>query len=279
MADMTTAPDHRTAVTDMFSTFAPDYGEADTSYFTTFGGWLVEAAGLRPGDRVFEVGAGKGAVTVPAAEAVGPTGYVEATDRAAGMLTALQGEVARRGLAQVRVRAGDAQEPTADGADFDVALAGLVLFFLPDPGMAVDRLQRLLRPGGTLALSSFDEPDPRWNWLAEMAEYSTGWTSGRPPHDGPFVSTEALNDFLGEHGYLQVNSTIRELTTTFAGADEWFDFSNSNGMRTIWMNTPPERLAAARDHARRRVEEMTTAEGVISLTTQLRLTTAQKQEA
>ncbi|MGI8881418.1 MAG: class I SAM-dependent methyltransferase [Jatrophihabitans sp.] len=273
---MTTAPDRRTAVTDMFSNFAPDYGEADTSYFTTFGAWLVDAAGVRSGDRVFEVGAGKGAVTVPAAEAVGPTGYVEATDRAAGMLTALQAEVARRGLTQVRVRAGDAQEPTSDEADFDVVLAGLVLFFLPDAGMAVDHLQRLLRPGGTLALSSFDEPDPRWSWLAEMAEYSTGWTGGKPPHEGPFVSTEALNGFLAEHGYLQVDSTIRELTTTFSSVDQWFDFSNSNGMRTIWMNTPPDRLDAAREHARRRVQERATADGSISLTTQVRLTTAQK---
>jgi cyclopropane fatty-acyl-phospholipid synthase-like methyltransferase len=44
-------------------------------YFSVFGRWLVEGAQLVPGERVLDVGCGRGAVTIPAAIAVGATGH------------------------------------------------------------------------------------------------------------------------------------------------------------------------------------------------------------
>jgi hypothetical protein len=45
-------------------------------FFATIGARLVELAELRPGESVVDVGAGRGATLVPAAERVGPAGRV-----------------------------------------------------------------------------------------------------------------------------------------------------------------------------------------------------------
>lgn len=59
----------------------------------------------------------------------------------------------------VRVQ-GDAQRlPFADGS-FDVVLSSEMVEHVPDPGQAVRELCRVVRPGGTLALTT-----PNWTWV------------------------------------------------------------------------------------------------------------------
>src|SRR2546421_7994686 len=121
---------------------------------------LVAAAGLRPGDRVLDVGSGRGANLFPAAAAVGPEGSVIGVDLAPGMVAQTAAEIERRGLTNARVRIGDAETPDFPEGGFDAVLAGLILYFLPDAPAAGRAYARLLRPCGRLALSTFQEMSP-----------------------------------------------------------------------------------------------------------------------
>ena len=58
---------------------------------------------------------------------------------------------------------GDAAVPPYPEASCDVVLARHVLWALPDPGAALDRWVRLLRPGGRLVLV-----EGRWSTGAEL---------------------------------------------------------------------------------------------------------------
>jgi SAM-dependent methyltransferase len=65
---------------------------------------------------------------------------------------------ARNGAAiragRVELRLGDVRQPLPyDGAAFDKAYAVQVLYFLPDPLPVLRELRRVLRPGGTLAIT------------------------------------------------------------------------------------------------------------------------------
>ncbi|MBG0562370.1 class I SAM-dependent methyltransferase [Actinoplanes aureus] len=120
---------------------------------------LAAAAGIRAGDRVLDVGCGRGAVLFPAARAAGPRGRVTGIDLAPAMVELTRADAA--GLPQVEVAVGDAQAPDFPESSFDVVTAGLLLFFLPDPGAALRAYRKLLRPRGTLAFSTFAEFDPR----------------------------------------------------------------------------------------------------------------------
>lgn len=114
---------------------------------------MLEAAALRPGERVLDVACGTGLVTLRAAEAVGAGGAVVGTDLSGEMVAAAEAAVARQGLAQVRIERADAEElPFADGS-FDVALCGLGLMYVPDPVQALREMRRVLRPGGRAAVA------------------------------------------------------------------------------------------------------------------------------
>lgn len=109
---------------------------------------LLAMAALQPGERVLDLAAGTGLVTFPAAEAVGPTGAVTATDISDAMVAMLKGEAARRGLAQVSAERADAESfPFPDGS-FDAVLCALGLMYVPDPAACLTGARRVLRPGG-----------------------------------------------------------------------------------------------------------------------------------
>src|SRR5690606_38217362 len=70
---------------------------------------LLALAALRPGERVLDIACGTGLVTLPAAERVGPSGSVMATDISEAMITRIRDEAARRGLPHLTAARMDAE--------------------------------------------------------------------------------------------------------------------------------------------------------------------------
>lgn len=108
----------------------------------------------------------RGAVLIPAADAVGAGGRVTGVDLAPGRVA--RTAAAAAGRPQVTVLVGDAQAPDFPPGSFDVPTAGLVLFFLPDPAAALAAYRRVLRPGGRLAFSAFAAHDPLYRQAQEI---------------------------------------------------------------------------------------------------------------
>ena len=98
---------------------------------------------------------GTGLVTFPAADAVGDTGVVMATDLSDVMVARVAEEAARRGLPQVSSRRMDAEHLEFGDASFDLALCSLGLMYAPDPVKALAEMCRVLTPGGRVAVSSW----------------------------------------------------------------------------------------------------------------------------
>ena len=71
---------------------------------------MLDLAGVDIGHRVLDVAAGTGEQTLLAAQRVGPTGAVLATDIAAQMLALAEDAVARAGLENVETRVLDARD-------------------------------------------------------------------------------------------------------------------------------------------------------------------------
>ncbi len=124
---------------------------------------LLEAAGVRSGDRVLDVGCGPGYFIRILAEAVGPGGSAVGTDAAPEMIE-YASRKARR-LSNCRFESGTAESLAFPDASFDVVVSSLMLHHLPEEVrlQAVGEMKRVLRPGGTLLLAEFTIPK-RGGW-------------------------------------------------------------------------------------------------------------------
>jgi SAM-dependent methyltransferase len=124
--------------------------------------------GLKPGERILDMGAGAGR---HAFEAYRRGGDVVALDHDAEELKtvaeyfeAMRLEGGLPAGAEATVHVGDALELPFDSEEFDRIVAAEVLEHIPADIQAIHELVRVLRPGGTLAVSV-----PRWfpeivNW-------------------------------------------------------------------------------------------------------------------
>jgi ubiquinone/menaquinone biosynthesis C-methylase UbiE len=112
---------------------------------------MLDEAGLRPGMRVLDLGAGTGDTTLDAARRVGPAGSVLAVDISQAMLDVLAEEAEKTGLTNITTLAGDAAALDLPAAGFDAALSANCLQFIPDVGAALRAVRRALRPGARFA--------------------------------------------------------------------------------------------------------------------------------
>ncbi|MEJ2085689.1 MAG: methyltransferase domain-containing protein [Acidobacteriota bacterium] len=109
---------------------------------------LLEMAELQPGEKVLDIACGTGLVTFPAAEAVGETGEVLATDLSQGMVDLLAEQIRQKGLPQVSAVRMEAENLDLEAESFDAALCALGLMYVPSPVVALQEMKRVLRPGG-----------------------------------------------------------------------------------------------------------------------------------
>jgi demethylmenaquinone methyltransferase/2-methoxy-6-polyprenyl-1,4-benzoquinol methylase len=141
-------------VAAMFDAVAARYDLTNT--VLSFGqdrGWrraTRDALGLRPDDRVLDVGAGTGVST---AELARSGAYAVGVDLSLGMLRA-----GRRIRPDVPLLAGDALRlPFRDGS-FDAVTISFALRNVVDTRAALGELARVTRPGGRLVVCEFSQP-------------------------------------------------------------------------------------------------------------------------
>jgi len=113
--------------------------------------WVVETLSVRPGDRLLEIGCGGGTATALVAERLA-TGHVLAIDRAAtAVRQARERNATRIHAGTVEVRHLDIAVAELPDGSFDTVFAvNVSLFWLATPPGLLDRIGRLLAPGGTL---------------------------------------------------------------------------------------------------------------------------------
>jgi SAM-dependent methyltransferase len=126
---------------------------------------FIQAAGIKPGMRVLEIGCGSGAFTTFVARAVGPEGTVEALDIQPTMLVQLEKKLARpefQDIQNITLHQASAYELPFGDEELDLVYLITVLPEIPDQARALKEISRVLKPGGVLAVAEllFDPDYP-----------------------------------------------------------------------------------------------------------------------
>jgi ubiquinone/menaquinone biosynthesis C-methylase UbiE len=274
----------KTHVTEGFAAAAGGYDADGTEFFGQVGRWLVQAAQVPAEAWVLDVGCGKGAVSIPAAQAAGPRGHVTGIDLATPMLAYAQERARAAALANVTFAEGDAEDPgTYPGwppESFDVVLAGNVLQFLPRPVLAVLHWYALLMPGGIMGTAWTVGQEARW--MPVIAAIDAYVPDGVPAFGAfmrrpPFDAIGAVDAMLTGTGYQQVTTTTRQVTVIYASPAHWWTAYQTQGPWALsWRHIPPDRLAQARRDALALLELICEPDGSLTRTLTFAFTTGRR---
>jgi ubiquinone/menaquinone biosynthesis C-methylase UbiE len=225
-------------VAAMCDRLAGTYDQTGVPYYAVIAGGLVDRLRVQPGERALDIGAGRGAATLPLAEAVGDGGRVDAIDLAPGMVEHLARDTAD--LPQVHVELGDATDPHPPGAPYDVVSASLVVFFLPDPVAALARWRALLRDGGRLGLATFQPWSGAWQELDALTQEFTVQQSTIAQQPGALDTDAGVEGLLTDAGYGEACTELATYRVPFADVEEWVRWSRAGTvMGGIWNRTDP----------------------------------------
>ena len=220
-----------------------DYPELARELISSLGPVLVEAVGVRPGDRVLDVAAGSGNAAIPAALA-GAT--VIASDLTPELFEAGREEAQRLGAELEWVEADAEALPFGD-AEFDVVLSSIGVMFAPHHRVAADELVRVCRPGGRIGLLSWTPQGFVGQMLGTMKPYAAAPPPGAEPP--PLWGDEhhvrsLLGDRVGNVATAKGTVTIER----FATPEEFRAYFASHYGPTIAayrnVGDDPERVAA-----------------------------------
>lgn len=122
---------------------------------------IMDLAGVRPGMRVADVGAGDGYYTVRLAARVGRKGRVVAEDIDRDAVARLGARVERERLDNVAIVVGTPADARLPRASFDRIFLIHMYHEIAEPYALLWRLRPALRPGGQVAVVDADRPTER----------------------------------------------------------------------------------------------------------------------
>jgi len=154
-----------------------DYPRLARDLLTPLGPILVQAAQVKPGDRVLDVAAGAGNVALAAARA---GAYVVASDLTPELIEAGRERGHQEGL-ELEWDTADAEALPYEDGQFDAVLSCVGVMFAPHHQAAADELIRVCRPGGTIALIAWTPTGFIGQLFARMRPYAPPPPPGAQP--------------------------------------------------------------------------------------------------
>ena len=127
---------------------------------------LIERSGIKSGMIVVDLGCGSGAYTPYVARVVGERGQVYAIDIQPAMLRQLERNLSRlelRDIKNIEIKQAVADELPFGDESIDLVYMVAVLPEIPDKTSTLREIHRVLRPGGTLAVTEIVQ-DPDYPW-------------------------------------------------------------------------------------------------------------------
>jgi SAM-dependent methyltransferase len=200
-----------------FAVAADAYDRFMGRYSARLAPLTADLGGVERGQRALDVGSGPGALTGELVTRLGAAA-VAAVDPSEQFVVA-----ARERHPGVDIRHASAEELPFPEAEFDVALAQLVVHFMADPIGSLREMARVTRPGGVVAACV-------WDHAGRRGPLSLFWTAVRQLDPGAEDESELagareghLAELFEAAGLHDVDDTELAVRVDYASFDDWWE--------------------------------------------------------
>jgi len=135
---------------------ADGYAETTMLVFEQYADEAIAASKLKPNSTVLDVACGPGTLALRLAH---HAAQVHGIDFSESMLAVFRNKIEQAGHGNIKLHCGDAQTLPYASASFDAAFSLFGLMFFPDRQKGFAEIYRTLKPGGSIAVTSWAPVD------------------------------------------------------------------------------------------------------------------------
>ena len=189
---------------------------------------MLDMAKVKEGYRILDVAAGAGEQSITAAEKVGPSGYVLATDLAPKILDFTLELAKEQGINNIEIKEMDGENLTVPDNSFDTVISRVGLIFFPDQQKALKEMLRVLKPGGYVAAIVYSTVDKN-QFFSTPVSVIRRRAQLPPPlagQPGPFSlgNEGVLDDAFAQAGFTNVKSQVVNAPVIMPAAKDCVQF-------------------------------------------------------
>lgn len=254
--------DPRQQVLNTFETVAASYDNPATRFFHCCGDRLISKLNPGTGSQILDVATGTGAVALPAALAVAPHGRVQAIDLSNAMLDRALHNLQKAGISNIDFHVMDGEHLEFKHDYFDYVTCSFGLFFFNDMQSGLKEWLRVMKPGGQIMLTSFNESAFRPLadiFKRDMAEYGIEIPQEKWRH---LTNRDDCQALLESAGFNEISIEAEQMGYHLETVDNWWQLLYSTGFRGFIDQLSPQQLEEFQQQHKQRIAEQASDQGI-----------------
>jgi len=257
--------EHKQRVAKVYNLAAEGYDKPALNFFPLVAGRLTELAHIRGGHNVLDVGTGMGVAAFAAAERVGRQGKVIGVDIGEEILEMARRKVNPTDSQLISFFHGDMEHLEFPSECFDTVLSASTLFFLPDMVSGLKEWQRVIKPGGYMAVSGYGESAFRPLsdlFEARIRKYGAQLAPVRPFSWQRLTEPEQYLSLFLQAGLVKIEVYSAQLGYYLEDANAWWDVVWNSGFHGPISQLESKALEQFKSEHLAEVEKLTTPKGI-----------------
>jgi len=251
----------KTILKETFDAVSNGYDGNALRFFPASARNMAELLGLRGEEHVLDVACGTGHASLAVASRL-PRGRVTAVDFSSGMLEQARRKAAALNLRNVEFLERDMQNPGFTEGTFDIAVCAFGIFFVIDMEAQLARVASMVKPGGRVMISNFQESyfHPLKDlFINRLATYGVQ----NPPQAWKRIAHEAgCRQLFETAGLTNIVVEQKNVGYHLESEDEWWDIIWNAGFRRFVAQLSPEDQERFKREHLQEVEALKTADGI-----------------
>ena len=213
---------------------ASDYfDDPACEFWSIYGRKTVERLHLNLGARVLDVACGTGASAIPAAEIVGDRGQVIGVDIADNLIALARKKAEQKNLSNITFQWDDMTNLEFVAESFDAVVCVFAIFFVQEMEEQINKLWRLVRPGGKLAITTWGQNifAPIYSiWNKILKQHRPDLLSTFHPWDR-ITTPEAVKRLLVDGGANNIKVEVENSLQKLENPEDWWKIAMGSGLR------------------------------------------------